>query len=166
MQFQAISQILQVDAPYSMCLCIPTPSKNPPCRLPPIQSVRMAREAIYQGSSIVLSPAPPCQISLPSSCDYRIALKKLSSLIALLLFTLIALVKSSLAFPATMAPSTLPSPAGRSMLCSYSGIFGARLPGSNSACLRSFFAAMRRCFLDFAVRKSDQSCPICGKVYR
>jgi len=32
-----------------------------------------------------------------------------------------------------------------------SGTFGTKLPGSLAACFRDAFAAIRRCFLDFAV---------------
>ena len=52
------------------------------------------------------------------SKTYPIALKKLSSLIAFLLLSRMALVNPLLASPACFAPSTLPSPPGRSTLCS------------------------------------------------
>lgn len=83
--------------------------------------------------------------------DYLMALKKLSSLIALLLLFLMAFVSSSLACPASSAPSNVPSPPGRSMLCSYNGTLGASASGLSSCCLRSALAASRLCFFDFAM---------------
>ena len=60
------------------------------------------------------------------------------------------LVNASLASIASIAPCKLPSPAGRSIVCSCRGIFGARASGLSSCCLRSALAATRRCFFDLA----------------
>lgn len=89
--------------------------------------------------------------------NYLIALKKLSSLILLLLLSRIALVNSCLASSASKFPFTVPSPAGKSTVCSYSGILGASIFGSRSCCFRSALAAIRRCFLDLAIRNCQSS---------
>jgi hypothetical protein len=68
-----------------------------------------------------------------------------------LLLSRIAFVKPPLASPAFLAPSKLPSPPGRSTLCSYTGILGTKLSGFSSARLRRAFAVRWRCFLDLAV---------------
>lgn len=101
--------------------------------------------------------------------DYRILFKKFASLIPFRLLSRILFVSSSLASTAFRAPCKLPSPAGRSILCSYSGIFGARASGFSSCCFRKAFAARCRCFFDFAV-SSDQryssSWSLCGAGVR
>lgn len=79
------------------------------------------------------------------------AFKKFASLMPERLFLLNDLVSDSLAPAASMAPSTVPSPAGRSTVCSCSGTFGAMASGFISCCLRSALAAMRRCFFDLAI---------------
>ena len=62
-------------------------------------------------------------------------------------------VRASLASMAAIAPCRLPSPEGRSIVCSCRGIFGARASGFMSCCLRRAFAATRRCFFDLAVHR-------------
>lgn len=83
-------------------------------------------------------------------CDYRISLRKLASLILCLRLFRIAFVKSCRASPASLFPATVPSPFGRSTLCSYSGTLGANDSGSSNCCLRKALAANRLCFFDFA----------------
>ena len=92
-------------------------------------------------------PHPP-----PHKPHYRIAFKKLLSLIPLLLPLLIAPLTCSLASPAAIAPATVPSPPGKSIDCCSSGIFlydGFREAAAARAAAR--LLARRRCFLDFAV---------------
>lgn len=84
---------------------------------------------------------------------YPMAFKKFASLIVARRLTRIALVNSSLASAACTAPCIEPSPAGKSIVCSYSGILGTRSSGFMACSLRSRFAARRRCFLDFAGRE-------------
>ena len=93
--------------------------------------------------------------------NYRMLFKKLPSLMFFLLLFLIAPVSPSLASRATLWASlslaswALGIAAGKSILCCSRGIFGAakaRL-GLALRALRSALAAMRRCFLDFAVGK-------------
>jgi hypothetical protein len=82
--------------------------------------------------------------------DYPIAFKKFFSLISARLLPLIALVNSSLAPAASTAPAKLPSPAGKSIVCSYIGTLGTSISGFMACSLRNRFAATRRCFLDLA----------------
>lgn len=60
------------------------------------------------------------------------------------------IVNSSCARYACLLPCKVPSPPGRSIVCSYSGIFGARESGLSSCCFLRAFAAIRRCFFDLA----------------
>lgn len=79
------------------------------------------------------------------------AFKKFLSLIPALLLSRIAFVNSPLASPALRAPSTVPSPAGRSIVCSYIGTLGTSIPGFASCSFRRRLAAKRRCFFDLAI---------------
>lgn len=91
--------------------------------------------------------------------NHRIAFRKLASLIRCLLLFLIASVRPSLASLAAFCASlslvswALGVAAGKSMLCWSKGILGAAKAreGLLFRALRSAFAAIRRCFLDFAV---------------
>ena len=96
---------------------------------------------------------------------YLMLRKKLSSLIELLLFALIAFVSSPRLPKASTAPWTVPSPAGRSMLCSCNGILGANDSGCRRACFRSRLAANRLCFLDFAIGRLELAQIIRRKVW-
>ena len=86
--------------------------------------------------------------------------KKFRSLIFALRSLLMAFLTSSLFSTASRAPFTVPSSfAGRSIVCRCKGTFGARASVSPdaSSLASSFlcrFAAMRRCFLDFATEES------------
>jgi hypothetical protein len=87
-----------------------------PCPRAPLQKPSNP----YPPSSSIAKPLPPFH-SLPHQRlqqTYPIALKKLSSLIPFLLFSLIALVNPSLTRPASFAASNPPSPPGKSTLCS------------------------------------------------
>lgn len=109
-------------------------SHRPPNRLPPSPSF-----------SFCSSPnAQPL---------YPIVFRKFASLIPALRLSRIAFVSSSLAPAAFTAPSSPPSPAGKSIVCSYSGTLGASSSGFMACSLRSRLAATRRCFFDFAVKK-------------
>lgn len=100
---------------------------------------------------------------------YPIAFKKLSVLIFFLRFSLIAFVNPSLACPASFAPSNVPSPPGKSTVCSYNGIFGASDSGFCSARFLSALAARCRCFFDFAIKTVSPlpvQMPECTCTYR
>ena len=81
--------------------------------------------------------------------------KKLASLISLRLFVRIALFSSLRASSARRAPSNVPSPAGRSRVCSSSGILGP-IASESRRCRRCARAARRLCFFDFAVHDSQR----------
>lgn len=87
----------------------------------------------------------------PQTVIYPIAFRKLASLIEALRLFRIAFVSSSRASAARTAPASEPSPAGKSIVCSYMAIFGAIISGFMACSLRRRFAARRRCFFDFAV---------------
>lgn len=72
--------------------------------------------------------------------------KKLASLMAFFLDFLIANVNSSLASIACIALSIVPSPDGRSIVCSSSGILGMLASGFFKAAFLAAFAAFRLCF--------------------
>ena len=83
---------------------------------------------------------------------YPMAFRKFASLIVARRLFRIALVNSSLAPAACAAPRNVPSPAGKSTVCSYTGILGTSSSGCRACSLRRRFAATRRCFFDLAVR--------------
>lgn len=92
----------------------------------------------------------PQAVRSPRSFEnYRIARKKLSSLIFFFLAILIAFFNSPLAWKA-LSPSFSPIPAGRSIDCSSSGTWNTgEMPPVLSA--RAALEAIRRCFFDLAV---------------
>ena len=95
------------------------------------------------------SPQSPRAMQSPRSFeDYRIARKKLFSLIFFFLAILIAFFNAVLASKA-FSPSFSLIPAGRSIDCSSSGTrsTGERPPASSA---RAALEAIRRCFFDFA----------------
>ena len=95
------------------------------------------------------SPQSPRAMHSPRSFEnYRIARKKLSSLIFFFLAVLIAFFNSPLAWKA-LSPSFSPIPAGKSIDCSSSGTWcTGEMPPVLSA--RAALEAIRRCFFDFA----------------
>jgi hypothetical protein len=138
----ALSNVLYIHTYHPSCfLCLLPILHNPPSYTPP-QPISYTIIPISQSPSH--NPNPILQPIYP------IAFKKFFSLICARRLFRIALVNSSRAPAASTAPATVPSPAGKSMVCSYRGILGTSSSGFARCSFRSRFAARRRCFLDFA----------------